>query len=84
MSIAPGAKPYQFTSCMLFKRKENPTQIVPYMLLLLAYGNFAFQIYLPLSSQDVNHQGSNFEMVYIPTPIDMLQGTNFLQEKNLT
>jgi hypothetical protein len=83
MSFAPGAIPYPFTSCMLFKRKDNPTEDVPYMLFLLAYGNFAFQIYLPLSSEDKKYQGSNFEMVFIPTPIDMLQGTGVLTRKKL-
>jgi len=83
MSIAPGAKPYPFTSCILFKRKDNPTENVPYMLFLLAYGNFSFQIYLPMCSEDKKYQGSTFEMVYIPTPIDMLQGTSILMRKKL-
>lgn len=83
MSIAPGAKPYSFTSCMLFKRKDNPPENVPYMLFLLAYGNFAFQIYLPMCLEDEKYQGSNTEMVYIPTPIDMLQGTKILTRKKL-
>lgn len=83
MSIAPGAKPYSFTSCGLFKRKDNPTANVPYMLFLLAYGNFAFQIYLPLCPEDKKYHGSNIELTFIPTPIDMLQGAKILTRKQL-
>jgi hypothetical protein len=83
MSFAPGPHPYPFTSCMLFKRKDDPRDNVPYMLFLLAYGNFAFQIYLPLCSEDRKYQGSDFKIVFIPTPIDMMQGTEILARKKL-
>jgi len=83
MSIAPGPKPYPFTSCMLFKRKDNAKDKVPYMLFVLAYGNFAFQIYLPLSIEDKIHQDSDIKMVYMPTPIEMMEGTNVLARKKL-
>lgn len=83
MSFAPGVTPYPLTSCMLYKRKESPTQIVPYMLFLLAYGNFAFQIYLPLTSEDKKYHGHNFEINFIPTPIDLLKGSGFLSRKKL-
>lgn len=71
MSIAPGIKPFPFVSCMLFKRKENHIDPVPHMVFLLAYGNFAFQIFLPLCSQDQKLQGGEMKLTYIPTPLDM-------------
>lgn len=83
MSIAPGPKPYAFTSCMLFKRKETPKDKVPYMLFTLTYGNFAFQIYLPLSVEDEIHNGSDIKMDYLPTSMDMMIGTNSLARKKL-
>jgi hypothetical protein len=83
ISFVSGVKPYPFTSCMLFKRKDPSIENVPYIIFLLAYGNFTFQIYLKLSSEDKKYQGSNFEMVFIPTPIDMVQGTRVLKREIL-
>lgn len=69
-SLAPGIKPFPFVSCMLFKRKQNHRDSVPYMQFLLAYSNFTFQIYLPLCTEDVKLQGGNITMTYVPTPLD--------------
>jgi hypothetical protein len=68
--FAPGIKPFPFVSCMLYKRKTDHQDPVPYIQFLLAYGNFAFQIYLPLSTEDVKLQGGNMKMTYLPTPLD--------------
>jgi hypothetical protein len=70
-SFAPGPKPFDFVTCELFKRRPDHKKTVPYMLFLLAYGNYTFQIYLPLCKEDLKFVGGNFEMIYIPTPIDM-------------
>lgn len=65
-SFTPGPLPHDFTTCTLFKRKENHKDNVPYMIFLLAYGNYTFQIYLPMSSKD----NGNVEFTAIPTPFD--------------
>jgi hypothetical protein len=69
-SFAPGIKPFPFVSCMLFKRKDEHRDSVPYMQFLLAYSNFAFQIYLPLCTEDIKLQGGDITMTYVPTPLD--------------
>ncbi len=65
-SFTPGPLPHDFTTCTLFKRKDDHVDNVPYMIFLLAYGNYTFQIYLPMSSKDCG----NGELVSIPTPYD--------------
>jgi hypothetical protein len=67
-SITPGSLPHDFTTCMLFKRKNNHVDDVPYMIFLLAYGNFTFQIFLPMC--DLDHKKGTFTMIPIPTPFD--------------
>jgi hypothetical protein len=65
-SFTPGPLPHDFTTCTLFKRKENHKDNVPYMIFLLAYGNYTFQIYLPMSNKD----SGDVEFTAIPTPFD--------------
>ena len=67
-SLTPGPLPHDFTTCLLFKRKENHIDNVPYIQFLLAYGNFTFQIYLPMSEKDPNN--GEYSMTPIPTPFD--------------
>jgi hypothetical protein len=70
-SFAPGIKPFPFVSCMLFKRKTDNVDAVPYMQFLVAYSNFAFQIFIPLCIEDKALQGTEIKMTYIPTPLDI-------------
>ncbi|MES2238809.1 MAG: HNH endonuclease [Bacteroidota bacterium] len=65
-SFTPGPLPHNFTTCVLFKRKENNIDNVPYMIFLLAYGNYTFQIYVPLSKKD----SGDIEFTAIPNPFD--------------
>lgn len=84
MSIAPGAIPYPFVTCMLFKRKETPKEnAVPYMLFILAYGNFAFQIHLPLCSKDEYLKNSEMKLSFIPTAVDFMEGSDIIARKQL-
>ncbi|GEC80244.1 HNH endonuclease [Flavobacterium aquatile] len=68
-SITPGPLPHDFTTCMLFRRKDNNVDNVPYMQFLLAYGNYTFQIFLVMSNKDSN-SGTSI-MTPIPTPFDI-------------
>lgn len=65
-SFTPGPLPYEFTTCTVFKRKDNHIDNVPYMIFLLAYGNYTFQIYLPMSKKDEGE----INFISIPTPYD--------------
>lgn len=65
-SFTPGPLPHDFTTCTIFKRKENHKDNVPYMIFLLAYGNYTFQIYIPMSDND----SGDVKLTAIPTPFD--------------
>ncbi len=80
-SLASGAHPYPFTTIALLNRKEDAPDNVPHMVALLAYGNFAFQIWLPLSRKDASLADKNVTMMYIPTPVDMADpgGLRYIQ-----
>lgn len=62
--------PFEFDSCMLFKRKDSSTNPVPAYIFGLAYYNFFFQTCIPLCDADKQLQGINITMPYIPTPLD--------------
>ena len=62
--------PFEFASCMLFKRKESSTNPVPAYIFGLAYYNFFFQTYIPLCDADKQFQGIDITMPFIPTPLD--------------
>ena len=82
-SVTPGINPFPFTSCILFKRKDDHKNDVPYMLFLLAYGNFSFQIHLPLCIEDKKLSNKALELTYIPTPADGLVGSKIIARKRL-
>jgi hypothetical protein len=82
-SFAPGIKPLKFTSCLLFKRKKNPENLVPYMLFVLAYGNFVFQVHVPMSNEDKELIGKESKIVHVPSPIDMEKGANYVDRQVL-
>jgi hypothetical protein len=82
-TVAEGVHPYWFVTTALLKRKENAPDNVPYMVFLLAYANYTFQIYLPLCQEDKRYAGGEFSMIYIPTPVDMVEGTGALERKQL-
>lgn len=65
-TFTPGPLPHYFTKCTVFKRKDNHIDNVPYMIFLLAYGNYTFQVYLPMSSKDEGE----IQFISIPTPFD--------------
>ncbi|MEN9908267.1 MAG: hypothetical protein RLZZ540_1416 [Bacteroidota bacterium] len=67
-SLTPGPLPHDFTTCILGKRKNDASENVPYMIFLLAYGNYTFQIFLPMC--DIDDTKGNFNMAPIPTPFD--------------
>lgn len=51
-SFTSGPLPFSKTTCMILKRAESPKENVSYMTFLLAYGNYTFQIAIPLCKND--------------------------------
>lgn len=67
-----GIKPFDFITCALFKRKETHKEPVPYMMFMLAYSNFVFQ--LPVISKKMDIKFNDMIFFNIPTPIDIEEG----------
>lgn len=65
-SFTPGPLPHDFTSCLILKRKEISKDKVNYMTFLLAYGNYTFQIIIPLCSLD----SGELNFIAVPNPYD--------------
>ena len=61
--------PFDFVSCLLFKRRLDHKNNVPAYIFCLAYYNFFFQAYIPFCDEDKNLDG-NVTVPYIPTPLD--------------
>lgn len=70
--VYAGIKPFDFITCALFKRKAAHKESVPYMMFMLAYSNFVFQ--LPVISKEMDMESTDMNFYYIPTPIDLEQG----------
>ncbi len=50
------------------------------MLFLVAYSNFIFQIYLPMSEADLKLEGGTMDLTYCPTFLD-LEGVHLTRKK---
>ena len=62
--------PFNFVSCMIFKRKSTSTNAVPAYVFGIAYYNFFFQTYIPFCDADKQFKGKDLTMPFIPTPLD--------------
>lgn len=82
-TFSPGVLPHNFTSAMLFKRRPDHKDNVPFMQFMLAYGNFSFQIYLPMCSEDIKFVGSQISITPIPTPLDSKLKNGIEKRRNL-
>ena len=71
MTFSPGAMPFDFTRCYLLKRKADHSDNVPYMIFMLEYGNYTFQIPLPLCTEDKKLEGLPASMIYIPSSVEI-------------
>jgi len=68
-SFAPGIYTNNFIQAWLLKRKDDKA-ILPYVIFVLIFKNYFFQIYLPLSLKDCHLIGHNFKLPFFPTPLD--------------
>lgn len=67
-----GIKPFDFITYALFKRKATHKEPVPYMMFILTYSNFVFQ--LPIVSKKMDIGLGDMKFYCCPTPIDIDQG----------
>ena len=70
--VYDGDNPLQYITCVLIARKNKHESQVPYMMFMLAYSNFVFQIPVILSQVDSGLE--NIDPYWIPTHIDIRKG----------
>ena len=68
-AFAPGIYRNNFIQAWLLKRKDNISN-VPYVLFVLMFRNYFFQVWLPLSSKDSHLMRQKVDLSYFPTPFD--------------
>ena len=66
-TFQPGPMPNDFLVVMLLRRKTSITS-VPYAFLVLAYGNYVFQVFLPSPKQDRAIHDRKLTLPAFPTP----------------
>lgn len=62
--------PLDFTSVMIFKKKDNIDKVLPHYIFCLAYRNIVIQVPIPMVDLDIQFKGKEFEFPLIPTPLD--------------
>lgn len=69
MTFIPGFRPQKnVTACLL--RCKTIGQ-APYALLVLGFGNWVYQVYIPSHLEDKNGQTINYETRWFPTPFEI-------------
>jgi len=64
-SFTPGPHPFKWITAILLKRK-NDDFIMPYMSFFLAFTNYTFQIFLPLTEKDLHLEGKTISIPAFP------------------
>lgn len=82
-AYAPGIQPFGWPSCGLFKRRINHKEIVPYMFFVLNYGNFSFQMHIPVCSMDDQFRGTPMKVAEMPTYLELNNEAGILARKKL-
>lgn len=72
---------FPFISAILLKRKSNVQKDIPNAVFRLTYGNFSFQIYIPLCELDKNNSYQPDQIIYIPHLIDIKKGLTISEKQ---
>lgn len=68
-TFVPGPHPHKGIKVMNLKRKSDSLK-VPYLISVVAFANFIYQINVPSVEKDKHIFGSNIDISYFPTPFD--------------
>jgi len=85
-TVSPLNNGFSTIYCQIYKNRDTRkfmSSIMPYMVFVLAYGSFAFQIHIPLCSRDIQLTDFKQFPFYIPTSVDYHFGSSFLQREVL-
>lgn len=68
MTFVPGYRPQKRVTTCLLRCKQVGT--VPYALLILGFGNWVYQIYIPSHLEAMNGQTIEYKTYWFPTPFE--------------
>lgn len=81
-SFMPGPSPHPGIKLLLLRRK-NDRCAVPYMVFVLAFANYMYQINVPSISKDSSIYGKNIIITYFPTPFDVEKPYGKIQRSHI-
>lgn len=70
MNTYPGPRPFDEVSCLLYRRRDNAPEKVPYCIFFIAYSNFTFQIYVPMCDKDAKYMKQDITLLGALNPLD--------------
>jgi hypothetical protein len=77
-SFVPGVAPFRNITAVLGIRKDQ-VRSVPYSFFFICFSNYAFQLFVPLSSMDKQLEGTTFRMRRFPPPYEEISATGQIQ-----
>lgn len=81
-SFMPGPNPHRGIKLFLFRRKSDNTE-VPYMVFVVAFSNYMFQIHVPSMTKDQILFGKEITLTFFPTPFDIDKPFGEIQRRHL-
>lgn len=74
-SFTPGPHPFKWVTAILLKRKHDKL-ITPHMSFFIAFANYTFQIFLPLSDKDYHLHGKTVTIPAFPNMYEDVSTTH--------
>lgn len=74
-TFQPGPMPNDIIVAMLMRRKDAVTDL-PYAFMILSFGNFVFQVFLPSQTKDIAINRRQLKFIPFPVP-GHLEGLNY-------
>jgi len=74
-SFIPGPHPFRRVTAILLRRKAD-AQITPYMSFFIAFSNYTFQIFIPLSEMDRRFDGKTVTIPAFPNIFESVSANN--------
>ena len=70
VSFVPGPRPNPGVTSMLFRRRDDAREPVPYAIYVLAFGNLIYQVIVPSHLDASSGESRTFEIPFFPSPFE--------------
>ena len=72
-TFAPGPRPFEGVTTLLFIRRDDSAEAVPYCTFVVAFGNECYQIFVPCPEKDQPLRGTDVKMPILPNPYHWIE-----------